>query len=263
LYFYNFDFSQLDSYRINPVLHPVFAIKVFFFSVGNIAGKPLPLRIFPAPSFDHPLLGTANPWIIVFGIIVTVAAVLAVVKTGFRNAKNGAEALGVTLIVFAITFDALTAYGRGLYGYAGVSLSKYATFSLLTVVGIYLVVISRPVSDRVIASTPRPTHRGPTRSIMRSDLQRIFALAVRGLSILAICCVAIGVVSGYSNGLSEGRNDHAVQVNVTNYLRKLQMGKLQLPGSKVALLDPSESARATIKLIHVAERDKLSLFDQG
>ncbi len=144
LYMYHLDSSPLSYYRIDPLAHPVFAAKLFFFSLGNVAGKPLPIASLTVPTHGHPLLGTASPWIVVFGVLIFASGIIAIAKTGFSGRRQGSEPLGVALIVFAFAFDGLTAIGRGLYGYSAVSASRYTTYDLLALVGAYLVVVSQP-----------------------------------------------------------------------------------------------------------------------
>jgi hypothetical protein len=252
VYLYHFNNSPLGYYRINPLHHPFNVVKLFLFSLGNIAGKPLPINVLALPDQNHPLLGAASPWIILFGVLILIAIAGAVVKAGFRNARDGSEAFGVTLILFALAFDGLTAIGRGLYGYPAVSASRYTTYDVLALVGAYLVVISRRSPARTQAR--RASVGFPIRAWGSRDVEKAIALAVRALPVVILICVFITAVSGYRNGLTGGRNDHSVRIEAAKVIRNYRS-----EGSNITFV-VYQSRAATVRLIRIAEQDKLSLF---
>ena len=256
LYFYHFSTSQLGYSPINPFLHTAFEVKLFLFSLGNVTGKPLSDGLVFFPQHNHPLLGTANPWIIAFGVVVFITGVLAVTRTGFRGAKDKPEALGVSLILFAFGFDGLTAIGRGLYGYAGVSASRYTTYTMLALVGTYLVVISRHTPGQIQTPARRSSSVDPS---LRATTLRVFrparAVGVTVLPVVVAACVLIQAFSGYYNGLSGGQHDHTIQVQAAKGLRNYQSEKEQL-----IYVIPTQFLAVKFQLIRVAQRDKLSLF---
>ncbi len=256
LYFYNYnsDSPQLGNAPIDPFLHPAFAGKLFIFSLGNVTGKPLPIPLFSQQ--NHPVLGSASPWIIAFGVVILTAAVLAVARAGFRDAKERPEPLGVSLILFAFVFDASIAIGRGLYGYGGVSASRYATYSMLALVGTYLVVISRPSPDPVRARVGRSSPVDHSHPATASRLvQRPLAVGFRALPAVVVGCVLIQALAGYGNGWSGGQNDHNGQIVETKALRSYHSEKA-LP----KFLVPTQVLAGHSDLIRVAQLDKLSLF---
>ncbi len=258
VYLYHFDHSPLGYYRINPVLHPLNVVKLFLFSLGNVAGKPLPINFFSVPNHNHPLLGSASPWIIVFGVTIFLAALTAVIKTGLRNAKDGSEALGVALILFAFAFIGLTATGRGLYGYSAVSASKYATYDILGLVGAYLVVISRHVPDRTEVRKPR--RRSVDYSLRAKairDVRRALVLAVRVLPFVVAACIVVEAIFSYHNGLSGGRNNHNARIEAAKVIRNYRF-----EGNIITYI-VYQNRRTTVRLIRVAEHDKLSMFAQS
>jgi hypothetical protein len=257
LYYYHFNTSQLGYSPINPFLHPAFEIKLFFFSLGNVAGKPIGVPLVFYPQHNHPVLGAANPWIIAFGVVIFITGVIAVARTGFRDAKNKPAALGVSLILFALGFAGLTAIGRGLYGYAGVSASRYTTYTMLALVGSYLVVIGNKSTDQIQTPT-RPSssvvHSVGTTTL--SALRRTLAVVgVTALPIVVAACVLIQAFSGYYNGLSGGRHDHAIELGATKVFRNYRAERDQL-----IFYIPTTYLPETFQLIRVAQLDNLSLF---
>jgi len=258
LYLYHLNSGPLGSYRINPFLHPVFEVKLFIFSLGNVAGKPLAISNLSVPQHNHPLLGTASPWIIAFGVVIFIAAVLAVARTGFRDTKERPEPLGVSLILFAFVFDASTAIGRGLYGYEAVSASKYTTYYLLALVGTYLVVISRPAPSPAQARVRRSSSVDPSLPATTSRaLRQPLAVGFRALPVVVMACVLIAALAGYHNGASGGQHEHTLQANWTRTLRNYQS-----EGGQIVPSFGFAGALAPAALVRIAERDKLSLFDQ-
>ena len=257
LYYYHFSTSQLGYAPINPFLHPAFEVKLFFFSLGNVTGKPLGIPLVFSPQHNHPLLGAASPWIIAFGVVIFITSALAVTRTGFRYAKDKPEALGVSLILFAFGFDGLTAIGRGLYGYAGVSASRYTTYTMLALVGSYLVVISRNSPGQI--QTPRRRTSSVDLSVRATTLSALrpalTAFGVTALPVVVVALVVIQAFFGYYNGLSEGRHDHAVQVQAAKVFRNYHTEKDQLVFYIPTVLLPE-----TFQLIRVAQRDQLSSF---
>ncbi len=262
LYFLHFKTSQLPPYEIDPLIHPFFALKLFFFSLGNVAGKPLTIPVFPVPTHNHLELGAANPFIVVLGVVVFIGAVLGVASIGFGRARERPEPVGVSLILFAFGFDAFTTIGRGLHGYAGVSASRYTTFNMLALVGAYLIVISRPSQRRsAVGRRHRPVRfsLGPIQSTGHGRPARI---AVRTIPFLVIVCVVAGAVFGYANGVSGARRDHAVEVQATSILREYESrGNGTERQSRGQLTDPQIVTGFMTQLIPVAKQDGLSLFN--
>ena len=175
-------------------------------------------------------------------------------KTGFRNAKEGSEALGVTLILFALVFDGLTAIGRGLYGYPAVSASKYATYDILALVGAYLVVISRR-PDRIEVRKARPRSVDfSMRARASRGVGRAIALAIRALPVVIAACIVVEAAFSYHNGLSGGRNNHNVGIAATKVIRNYRS-----EGNRITYV-VYQNLAATVRLIRLAEQDKLSMF---
>jgi hypothetical protein len=169
--------------------------------------------------------------VILFGFVIFAGAVLAVVRAGFHRSR-GAEPFGVAVVVFALLFAASTATGRSLYGYSGVSLSKYASLNLLVLVGSYLVMVSRPSKWGVRWITPAFRNAVP--------------IATAGV-------VAVAIVFGYVSGRSGAHSYHQELQRAAELARNYRS-----EGTEVALLDPPTSPAATDRMIQIGERDHLS-----
>ena len=259
LYFFHLNSSPLRYYRIDPLAHPVVIAKLFFFSLGNVAGKSLPIASLRVPAHGEVLLGSASPWIIAFGVVIFVCGILAIVSTTFGGGRKGAGPLGVALILFAFAFDGLTAVGRGLYGYSAVSASRYTTYDLLALVGAYLVVISRSSAGQSTATVAEESLKVESHARGREELQNAAVASARVLPALVMACVVVQVVFGYHNGLSGGRARYEGAVQASNIIRHYR-DHLGAHDNSLYLVTYA-STQDAVHLIRLAEHDKFSMFD--
>jgi hypothetical protein len=112
--------------------HPVASVKFFLFALGDILG--VALKLGPG--------GNTN--VLLFGVVVLTLAVFAIACYGLRRDEHGAGPIGVVLIAFGLLFAASVTQGRIRFGYWGAGASRYTTFDLLVVIGIYLCVLGTP-----------------------------------------------------------------------------------------------------------------------
>ena len=259
LYFFHLDSTPLGYYRIDPFAHPIVIVKLFFFSLGNVAGKPLPGAPLAVPAHGQVLLGSASPWIIAFGVVIFVCGVLAIVNTTFGGNRHGSGPLGVALILFSFAFAGLTTIGRGLYGYSAVSASRYTTYDLLALVGAYLVVISRPSAGHPTAIPTDGSVSSASRAPASQELRRFTAASARVLPAVVMACIVIQVVFGYYNGLSGGRGRYGATVQAGNIISHYRDHLGAHDGS--LFLATYASTPEAVLLIHLAEHDKLSMFN--
>ena len=125
VYFYNFSTSTTFDLRLF-FLVPTGFVKFFCFALGDIVNVPEAAGQPP------------NAAVMTFGVVLFVVALLALVKFGVARDERGAAPVGVALIVFGLLFDALITQGRSYEGYVGASQSRYTTYDLLVLGGIYL-----------------------------------------------------------------------------------------------------------------------------
>lgn len=151
LYFVDLDPNAGSPDHGYAVHHLWASVKFFLFAIGDIAGISVGVR-------------AGNTAVLLFGTVVVVLAVLMVVWYGIRRDEHGAGPVGVALIVFGMLFAASITQGRILFGYWGASASRYTTFDLLVVVGIYLCVLGRPTLWPARDGAPDPTTPDPTPS---------------------------------------------------------------------------------------------------
>ena len=107
----------------------------FFFSVGNVIGAQ----------------GGNLP--VVLGVLIFLTALWLIFSAVFVLRGSGGSALGVGLICFGLLFAAIITDGRVAAGLDAGGASRYTTFDLLTLVGCYLILLSRRSAG---AREPRP-----------------------------------------------------------------------------------------------------------
>ena len=135
LYFHNF--SNAAGEAPNFVWqHPFVAIRFYLALIGDIVGDPLSNR-------------PPNDAVIAFGLVVVFVAVVTVLMCGIRRDERSGGVIGVALTCFGLLFAATVTQGRVIYGYVSAGQSRYTTFDLLVLVGVYLTLLGRhPLSIR-------------------------------------------------------------------------------------------------------------------
>ncbi len=201
LYFYNFDFATGSPHSRFAVEHPLATMKFFLSTVGNVLGRPMA----PAAS---PAKGTA---VMVFGLVVVLLAVATLAICGLRPDPRGG-AVGISLIVYGLLFAALVTQGRSSAGIAEAGASRYTTFSLLIIIGIYLALLGR----RSGAVDPQSPAAGPgsPASLCRPGRRPgwVDRIAVPAVLAITLLVVVVQLSVGSHAGLEGARQFHTSQV---------------------------------------------------
>jgi hypothetical protein len=196
VYFYRFNFSLTDSDNTYDFHHPLYALRFFFFTIGNVLGITIP---------DSPTLGDYA--VLLFGVVVFVVACWVLIMGIPRPAKQTGASIGVALVLFGLLYTVSLSIGR--VGSGLVNLPRYAIFDLILLAGCYLAVVdgslfSRSrgrdqIQDHHAARTYTPLWRGKQPygrfTTLRSD---------RPTSILLVLVVLILIQVGV--GTSEAFN---------------------------------------------------------
>jgi len=148
--------------------HPVLAVHYFVELVGGM---------FVA---HHGLLGAA-----------TLVVLVAVALTSFRDPRWWARLrVPLALILSGLLFDALVTEGRAPLGLLGATASRYTTYNLLLLAGIYLAAVA----------AVRAIHASPDAAVQSATLK------VRGLVLAATCLVVLVQLAwGFPYGLYQGQ----------------------------------------------------------
>jgi hypothetical protein len=216
LYFYNFTTSA--AFNLHLFLqYPMAFVKFFVFALGDVVGVP---EGYPEPP---------NAAVMTFGVVLLVLAVLALLKWGIARDEEGAAPIGVALIVFGVLFDLLITQGRFWEDYFFASQSRYTTYDILVLAGIYLAALdgarspARSEDDGVRAGTGWRSHRiiASTRNGLiwaKGRLDRINSRLVLGIAIVAL---VIQVGFSFHYALVGARKLHVAQVTAASVTRNI------------------------------------------
>jgi hypothetical protein len=257
VYFYRFNFNEGSPDHSYAIDHPLAAAKFYLFALGDVIGE--------SPGSG----GTGNNAVLLLGATILLAAISAIVIRGFRRNETDGSPIGIALICFGLLFAAFITQGRIIFGYSGAGGSSYSTFDLLVLVGIYLVLLDPPVSERTPARLDAATlpfvpprfqgrprlHLAASSAVGRWD--EVAIVVTRGVLFVAIL---LQVVFGNINGLSGGRTLHGLRVLESDVLVNID----KAADNQVAdLLNPHLPVPPTRRLAKFARSNQLSLFATG
>jgi hypothetical protein len=248
IYFYHLSKAFDVSSRNYIERHPMAALKFFLFLVGDVMGVTV-----------KPGHGDEN--VVLAGSVIVALAVMTVVIYCLRRDDHGGSPIGVALICFGLLFALSTTEGRVLFGYWGASASRYTTFDLLILVGVYLTLLERPaILERTREPTPPvdETHPVERRSDhvdrrLRPGIQRVLPAA----RWLIGAVIVIQLLLGLQNGVQGLHQWHRTQIENAQIIRDVD----HAPDAELRSLAFSYSAPYLRQQIHTAERLRLSLFD--
>ena len=200
VFFYKFSSTAVDPSHGYALHHLLTSAKFFIFAIGDVVGI----------TFKS---GSGNGNVLIFGVLVLILAVFTLVYYGARRDERSGGPIGAALVLFGLLFAASVTQGRVLFGYSGATASRYTTFDLLTLVGIYLAALGAPTarlrspaserskvtSGSAVAGDGKPVRVGPTRVLT----------VVRGAVALV---VVIQILLGVQNGVQAVRNMHRGQL---------------------------------------------------
>ena len=250
VYFHNYDSSASALPRF-ALQHPQIAVKFFFFLIGDVLGKPV-------------TLGSANPentLVVLFGIFIVALAVGTLLICGFRRDEHTGSPMGIALIWYGLLFAAIVTQGRSFYGYGGASSSRYTTFDLLILVGIYLALLGRrPLWRGWVPGEAEPSmsHQAPSSRVsVGSGQGRIRTIAYRVAVVLLGAALVLQIPLGYHYGLGAARSFHAAQVRAVEALRSMdQLSNPELGRAEFFISPPFVRRQARVLKVH-----HLSVFD--
>jgi hypothetical protein len=211
LYFYHFTTSAAFDLHF----YPSWFVRFFVFTLGDVVGVP---EGFPAPP---------NAAVMTFGVVLLVLAVVALLKWGIARDELSGAPIGVALIVFGLLFDLLITQGRYWRGYFFASQSRYTTYDILVLAGIYLAALdgahsrARKNIDAVRAGNGWRSHPviEPTKNAslwLKDQLDRINSRVVLWIAIVAL---VIQVGFSFHYALVGARKQYLAQVTAASVTR--------------------------------------------
>ena len=124
--------------------------------------------------------------------------------------------IGVALIAFGLLFDVLITEGRLVFGIFGASQSRYTTFDLLVLAGIYMTTLGVAPSRAEVTSATRRPHRAWGE--FEAVVDRIDRRSVAGVALVAI---VIQLAFGVHYGLKGARSEHQDYVTYAALTRNI------------------------------------------
>ncbi len=250
-FFHKLGLNTRDSHW--ALHHPVATIKYFFYEVGSVLGHPVGVGV------HH-----ENWAVMVFGVVITVLAVAAVIAYGIRRDEDGAGPVGVAMICMGLLFAATVAEGRSVLGYSSASASRYTTFNLLILVGLALTLLGRPnlfASRNRLADAPGQDDDSRRRwQIGTLSPRSLVDGALPVVRWLAAIAIAIQILVGLSAGSSEVQAENRHEVHVQMLLG--HSGRLTGTVLKKEL-GPYYSVRYIRGQIKIEKERHLSSFSAG
>ena len=247
VYFAHFT-SSTDA--ASAIQHPIASIEFFFVAVGDVVGVNV-----SGPDAT----GIA---VLLFGLVIVLLSIWVLFASCRGRDAAGGSQIAPALICFGLLFAASLTVGLMSAGWPGASPSRYRTFDLLIVVGLYLAVLDRcalrwradegaqpsemsggevPVSHVGGTRSPGPfAHRGSV---------------LMGAVVVAIVCLQIGI--GVPEGLAGARVDHTNQVLAARVLVNID----KYPDNFVrGSLAPFYQPAFIRRMAQIAKVHRLSLF---
>jgi hypothetical protein len=211
LYFHNYDFAVSPNSQFARH-HPLATIKFFLFAIGDVVGKPVTLG-----STD-----TDNIYVVLFGLAIVALAVGTVLICGLRRDVKSSSPVGIALICYGLLFAALITQGRSFLGFGGASFSRYTTFDLLILVGIYLALLGR-VPGASLDLTPADPAVGQSRSPRprRAGEGWSDRVALPGALALVFVTMVVQIPLGVHNGVQGAQVLHASDLKAASVLRNI------------------------------------------
>ncbi len=246
LYYHHFQKMAVGAKPDYSLEHPLAAIKYFLFLVGDVVGLQVTGR------------QPANLAVMLFGLVIVVLALFTLVVYGIRRDPRGGRPLGLSLICFGLGFALVTTEGRAHFGTAQASASRYTTYDLLILIGMYLTLLDRPLlgplADRAHPERSEVESSGSTTpGRLVAWVNRVGFRLARAVVIVAM---VIQVIFGIPNGISGATAHHTFDVYATHILRNYRHAS----SSQLRRLDRFASSSLAREQARVAQQYRLTLF---
>ena len=206
VYFHHFASSKVFNPNETILKRPFDAVKFFVFALGDVVGlqenKP----------------EQSNGWIMAFGVVILVLAILVLVRWGVRRDEHSAIPIGIALILYGLLFDAMITQGRLFLLYFAASASRYTTNDVLVLAGIYLAALDRSSSKQraaVISEAEATTATARLLTWVRRRVDQIDRVPIRQIALAAIAVQIVFSVSLSFSGAQQLHNDEVRAAVVT------------------------------------------------
>ena len=185
--------------------HPVAGLEFYFISIGDVVGATV-----------SGVKG-AGIAVLLLGIVIFLTSIWVLVTYCWGRDQTSGSPIAACLICFGLLFAAVVTEGRTFEGTWVAGSSRYRTFNLLIVVGLYLVLIEqyavrrhstmlRKEATNSDGASPAPPPRGS--SLLHNAAQRAFPFFA--VVVVAVVCAQVAV--GIPDGLAGARSIHGARL---------------------------------------------------
>lgn len=257
LYFYNFDFATSSLYPQYARQHLFASLKFYLFAIGDIVGKPVGL-------------GTSNPdnvVVILFGLAIFILVVGTVLICGLGRDERSGSPIGIALIVYGLLFAAMTTQGRAFLGLGAASFSRYTTFDILVLVGIYLALLDRKhvisrTADRTLSgsASDASSTSDPEQPSNRGAEGWVDRVGLTSARVCLLVAILIQIPFGIYYGIQQANIQYAFNLKGASVLRNINHSSNSQVHYYLYFLEPSSTVRDQARVL---EEHHLSLFSDG
>jgi hypothetical protein len=132
--------------------------------------------------------------------------VTALIISGLRGEESSASSAGIALIWFGLLFGVLVTLGRAYLGIVAASQSRYTSFTLIILAGVYLAILGR---------TPRRLSAKKTLWSLHDQI------ALRVARVVVLLAIALQVSVGFPDGYSHEIPNYADFAKAATVLRHI------------------------------------------
>jgi hypothetical protein len=211
-YFYGYKSPTPDPQF--AVEHPLIALKFFLLAIGDVVGKPITNGTW---SYEDTL-------VMLLGLAILLLAVGTLLICGIRPDEHSGSPLGIALICYGVLFALTITQGRIVFGYEAASFSRYTTFDLLILVGIYLALLGRPrhaAYEIQLSTSPAIPQSTSDLSNLRPVNRWWDRVALPCARVVVLVAIVVQIPFGIYNGVQGARHDHARDVAAAVTLRNI------------------------------------------
>ena len=215
--------------------HPLEAVRFYLVTVGDVLGQSVTTGTSVSATVPLEL----------FGLVIVVLAVAALIINGVRRDETGAGPLGVALIWFGLLFAGTVTLGRVSLGIWAAAQSRYTTFDVIILVGTYLAVLGR---------RPRPVESSEPSGRWTS---RIVLPATR---VVTLAAIVIQVAFAFPNGYNHEVPNYDYFAKAASVLTNIDHASNAEVGYYLFYFEPDGSIR---QRAHFLRQHHLSVFADG
>jgi hypothetical protein len=250
LYFHNYNFTRTPD-RHFASQHPLVALKFFLLAIGDVVGQPI----------TNGSESVGETMVMLFGILIVLLAVATVVICGVRRDERGSSPVGIAFICYGLLFAAIITQGRIEFGYAAAGFSRYTTYDLLILLGIYLALLGRRSQRGHIATASAELQLSDSGwKYVRGSGGWLDRVGLSCALVVVLAAVLVQIPLGLYNGVQEARSDYTADIAAANVLRNINKSSDAEVNFNLDLFFKASWLRAQARTL---EEHGLSVFANG